>query len=251
MKTSYIVGIAVLVVLGFVGWSVFFDKGEPAAIGTNSLQKKEGKNFIGKKIENTEAFAADVNKNLEINDFVTSNTPEQMKSDLRILPFALVQALCLNMTPIEKLKAEGKVSYGANMKLRMEFYQKVSPAAPYTKLDIYASQAKLYSLKSISGYNQIMLALSKELTEAERTESTDGQDYFVEYVLDLKGDGDPVQMSCYYAYFKGVFRRVNESIGSVAGYKYKQPTVSTLQLDGVPAGKSRKQQQGVGASPQR
>ena len=78
MKTSYIVGIAVLVVLGFVGWSVFFDKGEPAAIGTNSLQKKEGKNFIGKKIEDTEAFAADVNKNLEIIDFVTSNTSEQV-----------------------------------------------------------------------------------------------------------------------------------------------------------------------------
>ena len=251
MKTSYIVGIAVLVVLGFVGWSVFFDKGEPAAIGTNSLQKKEGKNFIGKKIEDTEAFAADVNKNLEIIDFVTSNTSEQVKSDLRILPFALVQALCLNMAPIEKLKAEGKVSFGANMKLRMDFYQKIMPAAPYTKLDIYASQAKLYSLKSTSDNNSSVFAFSKELTEVERTESTDGQDYLVEYVLDLKGDGDPARMSCYYAYFKGVFRRVNESIGSVAGYKYKQPTVSTLQLDGVPAGKSRKQQQGVGASPQR
>ncbi|MDD4279397.1 MAG: hypothetical protein PHX74_06640 [Candidatus Sumerlaeales bacterium] len=239
MKTSYIVGIAVLVVLGFVGWSVFFDKGEPAAIGTNSLQKKEGKNFIGKKIEDTEAFAADVNKNLEIIDFVTSNTPEQMKSDLRILPFALVQALCLNMAPIEKLKAEGKVSYGANMKLRMEFYQKVSPAAPYTKLDIYASQAKLYSLKSTSGYNRSMLPISKELKEAERTESTDGQDYLVMYVLDLKGDGDPVRMRCYYTYFKGVFRRVNESISIVPGHTYKQPPVSTLQLDGVPTGESR------------
>ncbi|MDD4279398.1 MAG: hypothetical protein PHX74_06645, partial [Candidatus Sumerlaeales bacterium] len=190
--------------------------------------------------------------------FVTSNTSEQVKSDLRLLPSALAQALCLNMAPIEKLKAEGKVNYGDKLKEKMGYYQKILPSAPYTKLDIYTSQAKLYSLKSTSGYNRSMLTMSKEITEAERAESTDGKDYFVEYVLDLKGDGDPVQMSCYYIYFKGVFRRVAESFGNVAGFTNKQPTITSQMPGGARAIESRKklqqllkQQQGAGASPQR
>lgn len=219
MKIKIVLGISIIVLCAGI---VYYNSGRSKVLPVADAKLRSDANPAlvsdGTVITNTPEFNRRLNRDIVVVDMTTSSTAPEVLADVRLLPAAIVQGLCLRYDVLDDLQKSGKMNGDLQAwKSSVDGNRKKFSSYPFTNIDFESSNIELYS---VDGRVALPYHLTPEiLAIPDFDKMISGKDYIVAANMDLYGKAGSARLVKLFLYHDGTFQpltRVN-IVASVPG----------------------------------